>query len=71
MKGCAQYNPALLFNLISLGDGRIEISRMRDYLNDKITCNERELYDLFEKFDISRHGFISERDFIREITPLD
>lgn len=59
MKGCAQYNPTQLFSLISLGERIIEISRMRDYLNDKITCNERELYELFEKFDISRNGFIS------------
>ncbi len=65
MKECKHYNPSLLFDLISGDLDRIQISRLREYLTDKISCNERELYDLFEKFDISRLGYIVRNDFIR------
>lgn len=36
-----------------------------------MTCNERELYEIFEKTDLSRQGFVSRDDFCRELTPLD
>jgi hypothetical protein len=32
---------------------------MRTYLADKIAVNNRELYEIFERFDWSRQGFIS------------
>jgi Ca2+-binding EF-hand superfamily protein len=44
---------------------------MKDYLLNRVACNPRELYELFEKLDISRNGTISREDFLREITPID
>ena len=57
--------------MISLNQGHIQISRFREYLSDKLTCNERELYEIFEKVDLSRQGYINRDDFCRELTPLD
>jgi Ca2+-binding EF-hand superfamily protein len=37
---------------------------MRVYLADKIAINTREIYEIFEKFDWSRQGFISKDDFL-------
>lgn len=42
----------------------ITIPQLRDYLITRIACNERELYDIFERFDWSRQGSISLDDFI-------
>lgn len=73
------YNPYLLFQHIvkfgepesdDLGAFAIEIKKFREYLADKVTCNDRELYELFEKFDKERQGYISSEDFVQEITPF-
>jgi Ca2+-binding EF-hand superfamily protein len=43
---------------------------MRAYLEDNVACNERELYEVFERFDWTRQGAISRSDFLNEITPF-
>ena len=40
---------------------------MRKYIDGKIACNDREIYDLFERFDHNRSGVISSVDFKHEI----
>jgi len=58
------YNPNLLFDLISERTETINLNQMRFFLSDKVECSERELYEIFEKFDWSRQGFISRIDFL-------
>ena len=70
MSRCLGYNPYLLFELLSARESQISIIQLRAYLADRVACNERELYELFEKIDWSRGGQISRDDFIREITPF-
>lgn len=50
--------------------GPITIAAMRQYLAERTSCNERELYEIFEKFDHQRLGVICEHDFVAEVTPL-
>ena len=38
---------------------------MRKYLADKISLNNREIYEIFERFDWSRQGYISKHDFLQ------
>lgn len=38
------YSPHLLFDLISQRSEAITLQQLRDYLNDKLAVNERELY---------------------------
>jgi Ca2+-binding EF-hand superfamily protein len=40
---------------------------MRTYLEDKVNTTDREIYEIFERFDWSRQGFISREDFMNEI----
>lgn len=70
MSQCLGFNPYHLFDLISARSDQISPDQLRAYLNNRVAYNERELYELFEKFDWSRQGFISREDFVREITPL-
>ena len=70
MARCLGYNPSLIFDLISARDDHISIQQLRGYLQDRVACNERELYELFERLDWSRSGRISRDDFIREMTPF-
>lgn len=42
-----RYNPLLLFNLLSGSADTISLEQIRAYLQDKIACNERELYEIF------------------------
>lgn len=67
---CLGYNPTLLFDHISGQTDSISISAMRSYLADHVACNERELYEVFERMDWTRNGSISSNDFIRELTPF-
>lgn len=43
---------------------------MKAFLEDKVAVNERELYEIFERFDWTRQGFISRDDFEAEIFPF-
>lgn len=40
---------------------------MKEYLNERMAINERELYEIFEKFDHKRQGRIDREDFCREL----
>jgi Ca2+-binding EF-hand superfamily protein len=64
------YNPNLLFDLISGRTEEISLQQMRDYMGDKVACNERELFEIFERFDWSRQGSISRHDFLNELVPF-
>ncbi len=59
-----------MFDRVAGNNDRIEIRALREYLQDRVACNERELYELFERLDWSRIGAISLEDFVRELTPL-
>ncbi len=43
---------------------------MKEFLKDKIMCNDRELYEVFERFDWKRNGRISQNDFVKELMPI-
>lgn len=64
------YNPNLLFDLISQRGEQITIQQLRNYLDDKVAVNQREIYEIFERFDWTRQGTISRQDFLNEITPF-
>lgn len=38
------FHPRLLFEQVSAGADTITVQRMRDYLEDRVAANERELY---------------------------
>ena len=40
---------------------------MKEYLKERMAVNERELYEIFEKFDHKRQGRIDREDFCREL----
>ncbi len=41
------FNPNLLFDLVSAREEQISLQQLRDYMLDKVACNERELYEIF------------------------
>lgn len=57
--------------MLAIGGEVITISQMRMYMLERMGFNERELYDIFERFDWERQGTISRRDFLREMTPFN
>jgi Ca2+-binding EF-hand superfamily protein len=64
------YNPNLLFDLIAQHSPTITLQHLRNYLHDKLAVNERELYEIFERFDWTRQGCISREDFLNELSPF-
>jgi hypothetical protein len=64
------FHPGALFQHVSGGAEQITLQRMRYYLDDRVAANEREIYEIFERFDWSRQGFISRTDFLNEIAPF-
>lgn len=57
----------LIFNRIAKDDEAISIVAMKEYLKERMAINERELYEIFEKFDHKRQGRIDREDFCREL----
>ena len=53
------FDAGRLFDLLALNGNAITIDSMRQFLGGRVACNERELYEIFERFDWSRQGAIS------------
>jgi DNA gyrase/topoisomerase IV subunit A len=62
-----KYHPLCIFQKIAGRKEQITIRMMNDYLKDRVACNEREVYEIFEKFDHQRLGVIERADFCREV----
>lgn len=58
-----------MFQKIAKEDDAITIKNMEEFLKGKIAFNERDLYEIFEKFDHKRRGWIDKEDFCLELLP--
>jgi hypothetical protein len=47
-----------IFKAIAGSNEAITIKLMTHYVEGKISCNEKDMYDIFEKFDHKRRGYI-------------
>lgn len=56
-----------LFRIVAGKEGYISIESMKAFVREKIACNDREVYELFEKFDHRRCGVITAKDFGEEV----
>jgi hypothetical protein len=61
------YKLRLLFEAVSGKSQSISIKSLKKFLEGKLACNDRELYDVFERIDHRRCGLIFIEDMRREI----
>lgn len=58
-----------VFKSIAGSNDTITIKLMTQFVEGKISCNEKDIYEIFEKFDHKRRGYIDKQDFCRELHP--